>query len=47
MKHDAWTALLPQHVTEFGQVNYQGFIQDSVLFQKYLTDLTKERYIDK
>lgn len=40
MKHDDWTALLKQHVTESGQVNYKGFIQDSVLFQKYLADLT-------
>ena len=40
MKHDDWTTLLQVNVTEPGQVNYQGFIQDSFLFQKYLADLT-------
>ena len=41
MEHLDWTALLQRHVTEAGQVNYKGFIKDSILFDKYLTDLSK------
>ena len=39
MEHREWTNLLQQHVTEKGLVNYLGFIQDSVLLQKYLDEL--------
>ena len=41
MSHDFWTTLLKQHVTESGHVNYKGFLQDSLAFQKYLVELTK------
>ena len=40
MKHDDWSTLLKEHVTEAGQVNYKGFIKDDSLFNKYLTDLS-------
>jgi len=41
MKHDNWSILLKKYVTEIGQVNYKGFIQDSVLFQSFLDDLSQ------
>ena len=34
--HEIWNSLLQKHVSPDGQVNYKGFIQDSLLFQKYL-----------
>ena len=40
MEHHDWSTLLQQHVTESGQVNYKGFIKDSTLFNKYLTELS-------
>jgi len=41
MQHDNWTTLLQKHVTEGGQVNYKGFVQDSTLLQQYLDDLSQ------
>ena len=40
VSHDEWTALLTKHVTIQGQVNYKGFIQDSVALEKYLHQLS-------
>ena len=37
--HEAWTALLDAHVSESGQVNYAGFVQDSVALNAYLDRL--------
>lgn len=34
--HELWDGLLKQYVTEDGQVNYKGIIQDSVRFYKYI-----------
>lgn len=41
MTHEVWTALLQKHVSESGQVNYKGFISDTVLLQQYLDKITK------
>ncbi len=41
IKHDAWTALLQKHVDKEGQVNYSGFIEDSLAFNAYLSLLEK------
>jgi len=41
MKHDNWSVLLKKYVTKTGQVDYKGFVQDSTLFQKYLTTLSQ------
>lgn len=41
MEHHDWTTLLQRHVTQTGQVNYNGFIKDSILLQNYLNDLTE------
>ena len=38
--HDAFDKLLKKHVFQDGRVNYKGFIKDSVLFNKYLSDLS-------
>ncbi len=40
MNHDSWTTLLNAYVTESGQVNYKGFIQDSTRLQQYLDELS-------
>ena len=40
VKHDVWTTLLQKNVSEEGQVNYKGFIEDSTLFNKYLTKIS-------
>lgn len=37
--HELWDTLLQQNVTEEGNVNYEGFIKDSVKFEQYLTIL--------
>ena len=34
--HELWTTLVQKHVSEKGQVNYKGFIQDSLLLNRYL-----------
>lgn len=38
--HELWDSLLQKHVTPIGDVNYKGFIADSVSFNKYLTLLS-------
>jgi len=40
ISHAAWDSLLQKYVTKDGQVNYKGFVQDSVPFKKYLTLLS-------
>jgi hypothetical protein len=40
MQHEDWNTLLQKHVTKSGQVNYKGFIQDRVIFNKYIAALT-------
>jgi len=40
MKHDSWSVLLRKYVTENGQVNYKGFLQDNESFQEYLDKLS-------
>jgi len=44
--HEAWDTLLQKHVSPEGKVNYKGFIQDSVAFNKYLT-LLKNNHPNK
>ena len=34
--HELWNTLLQQNVTEEGNVNYKGFIKDSLKFNQYL-----------
>ncbi len=41
MEHHNWTELLKRNVTDSGQVNYKGFIQDRILLQGYLDDLSE------
>lgn len=41
LSHDAFDALLKKHVSKDGQVNYKGFIKDSVELNKYLVLLSK------
>ena len=36
VSHEIWDQLLQKHVAENGQVNYQGFIQDSLEFNRYI-----------
>jgi len=40
MTHEIWGDLLKQHVTEAGQVNYEGFLKDSTALQNYLAALS-------
>ncbi len=40
MNHQDWTTLLQRHVKKTGEVDYQGFIEDSTLLQKYLEDIS-------
>lgn len=37
--HQAWTQLLQKHVDEQGMVDYQGFRQDRLMLQAYLSTL--------
>ncbi|MEN7548338.1 DUF547 domain-containing protein [Rapidithrix thailandica] len=37
VEHSLWNALLHQHVSPEGKVDYQGFMQDSLRLQRYLT----------
>lgn len=39
VSHAIWDSLVSKHVTETGQVNYKGFIQDSVKLNEYLAIL--------
>ncbi len=38
--HNPWTVLLQKHVTEQGNVNYEGFIQDKIALESYLNTLS-------
>jgi hypothetical protein len=38
--HSIWTELLQKHVSEEGQVNYRGFIKDSLRLNEYLNLLS-------
>lgn len=39
VSHDIWDQLLKTHVSEKGNVNYQGFVQDSAKLNQYLIQL--------
>lgn len=39
--HEKWTKLLQKHVANNGDVNYKGFIQDSLELNSYLSELSK------
>lgn len=41
MKHDNWTTILEKQVTATGQVNYKGIVEDPILLEKYLAELTE------
>jgi len=41
--HELWTSLLKDHVSIEGNVNYKGFVQDSVRLNKYI-DLLKNNH---
>ncbi len=43
VNHQTWDDLLQKHVTEQGNVNYKGFIADTVLLNQYLNQLTKNK----
>lgn len=38
--HDQWTTLLQKHIEEDGNVNYKGFVKDSIDLNAYLKQLT-------
>jgi hypothetical protein len=40
LTHEKYNILLKKHVDELGNVNYKGFLQDSIAFNSYLTALT-------
>lgn len=44
--HVIWDGLLKKHVTEAGKVDYQGFIRDSISFNRYL-DLLQAHHPNK
>lgn len=39
--HQLWTELLKKHVSDDGNVNYQGFIQDKAKLKRYLDTLSQ------
>lgn len=45
-EHALWTELLQKYVDSVGNVNYQGFIQDSVQLNAYLNQLSKHTVND-
>lgn len=47
ISHEIWDSLLRKHVTEEGNVDYEGFIQDSAQFNQYLELLSKHHPNDK
>lgn len=47
VSHEIWDSLLREHVTEAGNVDYQGFIRDSLKLNKYLDLLSKNHPNDK
>jgi len=40
VSHEIWNGLLEQYVTEEGNVNYKGFVKDSVRLNEYLSILS-------
>jgi len=42
VSHDDWSSLLQRHVSDNGQVNYKGFLEERTLLEKYLANLTKQ-----
>lgn len=40
LNHNSWSSLLQTHVSKNGNVNYKGFIKDSVKLNKYLNELS-------
>jgi hypothetical protein len=47
ISHELWDSLVQKYVSEDGKVNYKGFIQDSVLFNSYLSLLKNNHPNDK
>ena len=47
VNHQIWDSLLQKHVTEAGNVNYKGFIQDSTQFNAYLELLSNHHPNEK
>ena len=39
--HQSWDSLLNKHVTDNGNTNYSGFIDDKKIFKRYLTALSE------
>ncbi len=46
IKHDIWDSLLKKHVSDKGNVNYKGFIEDQASFDQYL-DLLSNNHPNK
>ncbi|MFN7118929.1 MAG: DUF547 domain-containing protein [Saprospiraceae bacterium] len=47
VSHELWDSLVREHVSDAGQVDYKGFIKDSVKLNKYLLLLSKNHPNDK
>ncbi len=47
ISHETFDALLRQHVSDVGKVDYKGFIRDSVKFNQYLNLLRKNHPDEK
>ena len=45
-QHEKWTTLLEKHVNENGDVDYKGFVKDSVALNEYLQQLAKHSVND-
>ncbi len=45
--HDDWDILLKKHVSEAGNVDYKGFLEDKALFEDYIQKLSKHHPNDK
>lgn len=41
VSHDKWNTLLKKHVSEDGNVNYKGFLQDKSELKSYISELTE------
>ena len=47
INHDTWDMLLKKHVSEEGNVNYKGFIEDKSEFDSYIKQLSANHPNDK
>jgi len=47
IKHEIWDGLLKKHVSDKGNVNYKGFIEDKETFNQYLDLLSDHHPNDK